>query len=213
MQLVCISDTHSLHDNIEIPKTDILIHSGDFTGNGSYKHVMDFVKWISLQPSDIKICVAGNHDEYCENRPEEVKKLFKDYGVVYLHDEQYILPNGMKVYGTPFVPKFGNWSFMYERFEMHEKVWSKIPNDTNILLTHGPAMGILDEIKIDDGIKHVGCIEMLNRVNCLKDLKLCVFGHIHQEYGIKKEDFRLFVNASICNENYMPINKPIIVEI
>jgi Icc-related predicted phosphoesterase len=216
MRIVCISDTHSLHNDVEIPKADVLLHAGDFTGNGSASHVISFLRWFSSQPADIKICVAGNHDEYCEREPEIVKNLFKDHGVIYLKDEEYILPNNMKLYGTPFVPKFCNWSFMYPRAEMEEKVWSKVPYDTNILLTHGPARGILDSIEIFWGEDHVGCVAMLSKVKRLKDLRLCVFGHIHQSYGTKtmfKKPACTFVNASICTEDYEPLNKPIIVEI
>ena len=34
MRLVCISDTHTFHEDVNLPDGDILIHAGDFTNKG-----------------------------------------------------------------------------------------------------------------------------------------------------------------------------------
>jgi Icc-related predicted phosphoesterase len=51
--------------------------------------------------------------------------------------------------------------------------------------------------------------ELFNRVQPL----LHIFGHIHEGYGYTEFNNISFVNASICNANYMPINRPIVIDI
>lgn len=45
MRVVCISDTHGLHDELQaarrIPDGDVLVHAGDFTDTGD----RDEVRW------------------------------------------------------------------------------------------------------------------------------------------------------------------------
>ena len=70
MRLVCISDTHSLHHQMEhpLPKGDILIHAGDLSNKGGEKDVKDFIDWFqNLGGWDQKIFISGNHD-YCFER-------------------------------------------------------------------------------------------------------------------------------------------------
>jgi Icc-related predicted phosphoesterase len=40
-----------------------------------------------------------------------------------------------------------------------------------------------------------------------------VFGHIHGAYGAAHIKDTLYVNASICTEQYIPSNKPIVIEL
>lgn len=56
-----------------------------------------------------------------------------------------------------------------------EKLWSMIPENTDILVTHGPPYGILDT-NIQN--QHTGCPHLLQRVLAIKP-RLHVFGHIH----------------------------------
>jgi predicted phosphodiesterase len=51
MRLCCISDTHSLHDQVVLPQAspaDVLVHAGDFTGNGTIEQVSDFALWMAM---------------------------------------------------------------------------------------------------------------------------------------------------------------------
>jgi Icc-related predicted phosphoesterase len=79
-------------------------------------------------------------------------------------------------------------------------------------------MGILDHVESFDPqkgsfLKSVGCWDLYERIQQLKDLKLHTFGHLHFSHGQTKIKDTYFVNASICTEDYKPINPPIIVEL
>lgn len=54
--------------------------------------------------------------------------------------------------------------------------WAQIPEDTDILITHGPPLGFGD--RVDSG-EHVGCEDLLRRVQQVRP-KLHLFGHIHE---------------------------------
>lgn len=47
----------------------------------------------------------------------------------------------------------------------------------------------------------------------LPNLKLHVFGHIHEGYGVTHQEGLAFVNASICDRKYIPCHKPIVIEL
>jgi Icc-related predicted phosphoesterase len=130
--------------------------------------------------------------------------------IIYLQDRAIEL-NGVKFYGSPWQPEFCNWAFNLSRDtgELGDK-WAMIPEDTDVLITHGPPMGILD--KCDHG-KRVGCEELFNEVTHRVKPKIHVFGHIHEEYGTHKTDDTLFVNASTCTVMYEPTNPPIVVDL
>ncbi len=93
--------------------------------------------------------------------------------------------------------------------ELLEK-FSLIPTDTDILITHSPMHNILDEI-CEEG-KHVGSFALENVVN-KRYIKLHVFGHIHESYGVIEFSTNLrrpiFVNASHVNQFYEAVNSPI----
>jgi hypothetical protein len=44
---------------------------------------------------------------------------------------------GYKFYGSPYTPAFCEWAFQLNETDAIEK-WKKIPEDTEILITHGP---------------------------------------------------------------------------
>jgi len=213
-KIVCISDTHGLHEAVEIPKCDILIHAGDFCNHGTYQEVEQFAKWISWQPAGRKVVVAGNHDLFCEKHYDLTKLTFSRLRVTYLENQTTVI-DGIKIFGSPFSPEFFNWAFMHPRFEMYDKVWSKVPKDVNVLIAHGPMYGVLDKVDKkyanEDSDFHVGCKGLSKRVAELKELRLLVSGHIHCSRGIVKGTPDI-INASICNEQYKPTNKPIIYE-
>ena len=62
IRMVCISDTHSAVENLEIPfkipDGDILIHAGDFTNYGEVEKVKEFNTWLGTLPHAYKIVVA-----------------------------------------------------------------------------------------------------------------------------------------------------------
>lgn len=208
MKFVAISDTHCRHRSLKLPKGDVIIHAGDISYQGERSELEDFLKWFSQLDFEHKIFIGGNHDFFLEKaKPTVLKKLIPE-NVTYLKDCSTEL-GGIKVWGSPYTPWYFNWAFNKHRGLQMKKQWSQIPDDTTLLLTHGPAFGILDTV-INE--RHVGCKELLDRVMTLKP-KVHVFGHIHESYGSKKLQGVRFYNACMLNESYELVNKPIVFEL
>lgn len=206
MKIVCIADTHSLHDQVNIPDGDVLVHAGDLTNAGSTKDVIKFNSWIGKLPHKHKIIIAGNHDR-CFEHSLSTKAILTN--AIYLQDSAITIDN-ILFWGSPWQPMFYSWAFNLPRGRELAKKWNQIPYTTDVLITHGPPVGILDQTTKGD---HVGCVDLKDRISNLHNIKLHVFGHIHNAYGKKKEGRVQYVNASICTEKYDPINEPIVVDI
>lgn len=196
MKIILISDTHG--KRVVPPEGDMIIHGGDLTTVGHSHEVVNFLNWFSNLPHKYKICIGGNHDFLFQRKPNEAKAILKDYpSVIYLQDSGVEI-EGIKIWGSPWTPAFLNWAFMYTSDE-GEEIWSKIPDDTNILITHGPPYGIMDLV---NGGKHVGCHHLLKKLDDLKDLKLHVFGNIHEQRGELYNGKTTFINASVLTDEY-----------
>lgn len=209
-RFVCLSDTHLRH-GFAVPDGDVLIHAGDGTHTGDWKEVAKWMSWLSLQPHSHKIVIAGNHDFLFE-RDADIASGLVPPGITYLQDSS-VEVLGFKIYGTPWQPEFFNWAFNLKRGRPLAVKWSRIPDDTDVLITHGPPQGILDELA-GPRHEHVGCKDLLARVRELPSLKLHVFGHIHHSYGrLESPGEPIFVNASICDEDYRAAHAPIIVDL
>jgi len=206
VKLTIISDTHNQHNQLVIPDGDILIHCGDFSSRGSQKEFDNFIIWFKEQPHEYKILVAGNHDIYLECRNEQISsKLLKD-NIFYLENEPVLL-HGIWFHGFLYTPTFGDWAFMSNRPEMNKQL-KKIHKNTDVLICHGMPYGIMDIApRINTS---VGCKDLLDTVDTIKP-KLVCGGHLHSGYGEEVTEDTLFVNASVCNEQYIPSNKPQVV--
>ncbi len=212
MKIVCISDTHNCNEQIAVPDGDILIHSGDATTVGNFEQIADFNCWFAKLPHKHKIFVAGNHDWMFETNNNFARQML-DQSIIYLQDSITEI-EGLKIYGSPWQPRFFDWAFNLNRgVELAEK-WKLIPDDIDILITHGPPHGILDEVPRQYWIENTGCEELIKKVGELvkNNLKLHVFGHIHCGYGQIEKFGVKFVNASNCDESYNPTQPPIVVE-
>ena len=213
MRIVCISDTHNCNEQIEIPDGDILVHSGDATVKGTEPEIEEFLAWFSSHPHKTKIFVAGNHDWMYQRDNRRARMLTSSFDIEYLEDSATEI-DGIKFYGSPWQPKYFEWAFNLERGEEIAEKWRKIPDDTQILITHGPPKGILDQVPRRNWWEKAGCEELRKRVEALaaERLRLHIFGHIHSGYG-QTNDFGVnFVNASTCDEEYEPTQPPIIVD-
>ncbi|MEI6893295.1 MAG: metallophosphatase domain-containing protein [Colwellia sp.] len=206
MKCVAISDTHGMYLDIDVPDGDILIHAGDITRVGGVNELYDFNYWLGNQPHQHKIVIAGNHDWCFESDPKESKSILTN--AIYLQDESIII-NGIKFYGSPWQPWFLDWTFNVERGEKIRKKWSLIPNDVDVLITHGPAYGVLD--KVISG-EYVGCEELKKVIDKINP-KFHVCGHIHEGYGEIKKDGVNYINACVCNAEYIPSNSPLTFDI
>lgn len=209
MRIVCISDTHLAHvkHHIEVPDGDVLIHAGDATFQGTNLEVAAFSDWFSAFPHNRKLFIPGNHDVRFEERERDAQN-YLHWNITYLRDSGVTI-NGLNFWGSPWQPEFCNWAFNLKRGKALREKWALIPDNTDVLVTHGPPMGIRDTVERGE---RVGCRDLMDRVLKVKP-KLHVFGHIHTGYGITKFHDITFVNASTCNSQYEPINKPIVIDI
>jgi Icc-related predicted phosphoesterase len=215
MRIVCISDTHNCNDQITVPEGDVLIHSGDATIKGTDQEVTDFLRWFSHLPHKKKIFIAGNHDWLFQKEARFARTLVADSKIIYLQDSSTTV-GGLVIYGSPWQPRFYDWAFNLNRGQELADKWAMIPDDTDILITHGPPHGILDEVETQFGGSHEGCEDLRRRVGGLGSngrLKLHLFGHIHCGYGVHDEFGVKFVNASICDEEYQPTQMPVVIDL
>ena len=184
-----LSDTHGRHRQVEVPEADVLIHAGDFTRSGGLGDVEEFDDWLAGLPHPTKIVVAGNCDGCCEMNPEAVRRRLTQ--ARYVQDES-IEVDGLTVWGSPWQPVFLNMSFNLERGEALAEKWAEMPDEIDILVTHGPPRGILDETSRGEV---VGDRELLARVTEVRP-KLHVFGHVHESSGREERAETTFVNAA-----------------
>ena len=207
LRIVCLSDTHNFNEEITVPDGDVLIHAGDATMRGTIDEIVFFNQWFKKQPHRHKIFVAGNHDWLFETNNRLARELLDDL-ICYLQDS-HIEIEGLKIYGSPWQPRFYDWAFNLRRGEEIAEKWKMIPADTDILVTHGPPHEILDLTPNGDS---AGCEELRKIVEKIRP-KVHIFGHIHSGYGTIEKFGVKFINASNCDESYSPINPPIVFDI
>ena len=187
MKIWHIGDSHSYHSLLKIPDNiDIVIHSGDFSNYYDvYKNepeTRDFLNWYSALPIKHKVLIAGNHDAVAFHEGKKFKELCKEYCIDYLENESIEI-EGIKIWGSPHTPQFGNWYFMKNRSKL-DRVWQSIPDDTDIVVVHTPPKGILD-LSYDraHNVEMCGCSALKKRLLKIQP-KLCLFGHIHNNDDI-----------------------------
>ena len=215
VRVVCISDTHCMHREISLPSGDILLHTGDCTRGGTIGQIRDFLEWFSIQPFAHRVWIAGNHDltldsdfyesnlkRFHRKRKEEqnaICTLIQSYpDVIYLEDS-LIEIEGLRIYGSPWQPTFFHWAFNRARGKEIDQKWKEIPDDIDILMTHGPPLGYGD--LCNSGVR-AGCADLLHHIMYRIQPRLHVFGHIHEGEGMYHNDRTQFVNASSCDQQY-----------
>lgn len=190
MKLVLISDTHGLHDDVDVPNDgDVLIHGGDITRHGRLEEVEDFADWMGIRRQRHKIVIAGNHDRCLQEDNEAARQHLTT--ATYLQDSGTTI-DGLEFWGSPWTPQFFDWSFMLPRGEPLARKWAMIPESVDVLVTHGPPKGILDTAHLG---KETGCAALRERVFEIQP-RLHVFGHIHEARGRVERAGIQFVNAS-----------------
>lgn len=205
MRLVCLADTHNLHHDIAIPEGDILIHAGDCTDGGTRNETSDFLEWLAEQPHKHKILVPGNHDFFFQ-KPENIKNVPEQ---IHLLIDKGIEIEGVQFWGSPFTPGIGNWAFNRERGADIKKHWDLIPETTNILITHTPPHGILDQI--GSGL-NLGCEELAQILEIVQP-KYHLFGHIHHSSGSLKRARTQYYNLSLLDERFRIMNSPVLLDL
>lgn len=214
LKIVAISDVHCRWNKLIIPKCDILISSGDYSYHGEKHVVKDFHTWLNKQPAEHIISVQGNHETWVEKNFEEAKTVATEACPrVHFMDEGLVEIEGLKIWCSAITPWFYSWAWNRHRGPNIEKHWALIPDDTDILITHGPPKDILDGVPwIDGTIKEtVGCEELRDRIAKVHPA-IHIFGHIHHGHGEHHEKYTSYYNASICDEQYKPINPITVIE-
>lgn len=220
MKILAISDTHNQHEILSkwnwMEPADVLVFAGDMSLRGTEDEVKAFFEWFwKLDQFKYKVFTAGNHDFLFERRPEFINKTKFPENVFYLNDQEVVI-EGVKFWGSPITPWFHNWAFNRYRGDDIKKHWDLIPIDTDVLITHGPPYKILDELlyeTVHNPERNVGCKDLTEKISQLKNLKANIFGHIHETYGFEEHNGVKYFNASFLNRNYRPTNKPHIFEI
>lgn len=207
MIIDCISDLHGSYPELE--GGDLLIVAGDLTARDTFQEHQGFQKWLIQQKYQKKVLIAGNHDGQYE---KTVPLYTFETGIVYLQDSGTEF-EGLRIWGSPWTPEFCAWHFMLPRGRKLKEKWDQIPYNTDILVTHGPPLGILDATdNTVNKAERLGCADLRDAVERVKP-RLHVFGHIHGGHGqlvLKHEGPNtICVNAAIMDEGYRPRNKPI----
>ncbi len=172
---------HGFHEQLKPPENvDLMIHSGDCSNwRDPYQNeveVREFIYWYSRVKIPNKIYVAGNHCTSIEKRLVN-KEDFTSNGIIYLENSSVEI-EGLKIWGSPVTPNFCNWSFMKSRDKLHD-LWQTIPEDSDIVITHGPAKTILDLSYNREGVlEYCGCNALKKRILQIEP-KLFLFGHLH----------------------------------
>lgn len=205
MKFVLISDTQGFHREVNLPPGDVLVHAGDITDNGTADELSDFLDWFAAQSHAHKVFIGGNHDFFLDENPMDLLEMLPP-GVTYLHNEGCRI-GGLHLWGSPVSPDLVNWAFGKYRAEM-EVHWQHVPSEVDILITHTPPFGILDQSSA--GI-HLGCEALLKKVQTVRP-KYHIFGHVHASYGVRQLAGITYINASLLHSTLGPVHPPLVME-
>ncbi len=190
MRLVIVSDTHGDHDQLGVLEGDVLIHCGDgCEGRGrSDEAVTRLDAWFARQRFRHVLCVAGNHDLAIETRVREGRPVFRHARL--LHDEGFTI-DGFEFYGSPWVPELSGMAFYADDRQLQRR-WAAIPQRLDVLITHTPPEGVLDQ---SSSGARIGCPRLRAALGA-RSVGLHCFGHVHHDAGIHEEGGTTFVNAA-----------------
>ncbi len=214
MKCVAVSDIH-LRD-VRTPEADLLIVAGDMTFRGTDRELAWFEEWLVRQPQKHKVWISGNHELGIEKDPEKAQAIARKTGTIYL-DDSAVEIEGVRIWGSPITPWFMDWAYNRHRGAEIRKHWMAIPEDLDILVTHGPPMGFVDVLISGE---HVGCEELLDVIQhkLRKPPRYHICGHLHHGYGrmkLHRDDGKEIevINASSCDEGYRAVNAPVLFEV
>lgn len=209
MRIAFVSDTHG--ERPKIPDADLLIHCGDICPRGGKTDFLVQLAWLFSLRSDFPkgiILSPGNHDIIVQEDTEWARSTCDQLKLKLLIDEAIEI-DGVKIYCSPWTPTFYDWAYMGSEEELKVK-WDSIPENTQVLVTHGPAKYILDYCQNGN----VGSQTLGIKTCFLEKLKVHAFGHIHESYGARRVDEKFWaLNASIVTTfGFYGMNDPHVID-
>jgi Icc-related predicted phosphoesterase len=207
VKIVATADLHGSLPNV-LPDGDVLVIAGDVCPLSNHERQYQarglravFAVWVEVQLTRFNdvLWVAGNHDFVLQDS----KKLGPSLPGTYLQDTGMWL-DGIRFWGTPWTPTFGKWAFMAEE-DVLEGIFSMIPEDTDVLISHGPPRFSCDRTLRTD--ENVGSLSLRTRI-WKTGVRYVVCGHIHEGYGGSATRYATVFNVSLNTVNYNPINAP-----
>jgi Icc-related predicted phosphoesterase len=206
-RVAAIADLHGFLP--DVPACDLLLVAGDVCPVED--HRLDFQRrwlegpfadWLGRAGAGAIVGIAGNHDFVAEADPP----LMRSLPWTYLCDEAVDV-GGLLVHGSPWTPTFRQWAFMRDDEEL-ARTWALVPDDVDVLVTHGPSLGHGDLVV--DG-RHAGSATLAGRLAELPRLRLHAFGHIHEAGGsLDPLGAATLANVSYVDFYYRPV-RPVAV--
>lgn len=191
MRIVAVADTHLFESDLgKIPDGDVFVHAGDLCRRGSLDELALVVPWLRGLPHRHKLVVAGNHD-WCFARERDAAVALLGPSLTYLEDEGVTI-GGVRFWGSPWQPRYRDWAFNLDRGAPIAAKWDRIPDDTDVLVTHGPPRGFGDTTRVAG---RAGCDDLLTAVRRVRPL-LHLFGHIHTDGGTWRDGGVTYANVT-----------------
>jgi predicted phosphodiesterase len=215
-RIACLSDTHGKHEKVEFSgEIHLLLFAGDYSAPGKEHdegYAKNFLKWLESTPAQYVVGIGGNHDftsDYLEELSLQSDKVaWCDKAVSEIGGKwtKWIeQPNSLcpvdEIFASPIsvANSKSSWANQIPRASraMGELVENISPSH-RIILTHGPAYGSLD---VNVASMHLGCELLAQRLEFIKGVspvsRLHVFGHIHEDRGVKEGEYLTSVNCAV----------------
>jgi len=201
LRFICTADTHGRHDELDVPDGDVFIFAGDMLDTGKKEKLKEFNSFLKELPHAEKIVVGGNHDILYELFHAPIKDTLT--AATYLDNDE-IRINEVRIWGS---------SWYAGTFENVMNRWNVIPEGIDILITHIPVHGYLDQTGKG---RHLGSEQLLETVKRVKPA-YHIFGHAHASHGRIKEVFDgkevNLVNCSAFGGFRTDMNQPVVFDL
>ncbi|GAB4535206.1 MAG: hypothetical protein Tsb0020_50530 [Haliangiales bacterium] len=200
MRIVAVADTHTFQADLgELPAGDVFVHAGDICRRGSLDELAPAAEWMRSLRFAHKVVVAGNHDWCFVHEPERARATLGPE-IIYLEDQAATI-DGVRFWGSPWQPAFNGWAFNLPRGAPLAEKWALIPEHTDVLITHGPPLGVGDNqhaevMRAEDSYLHRAGCEALQAAVARLAPALHMFGHIHQDGGLWQRERTTYANVT-----------------